>query len=196
METKNHSTNQLFCEFMNHLARKSIEYAGSDVNCSTAFQNITGGGWESSLEYVIACCDEILGRHTAFSWHYEPDEGVEEDRVWPERWRADFALKLGRKIQESNISLYSQEMLKMLSDGLGVGTHGFFGSDYYVGDVVKWGLDFLLENALDEATKNKIQEIIGSKVKKETDMFGNEREIHLTSGMTAEKYEQIYFSKE
>lgn len=198
MVTQRFSANGLFYEFMSHLTRESIDYAGSDVNGAIAIEKLEKEGWEASIGYVIASCDEILSKHTAFSWHYEEDEGLEEDRVHPKRARAQLALDLGRKLQKSESpDLYSQDVLEMLKNGLGVSTRGFFGSDCYVNDVVRWGLDFLSENAPDEGIGQVIRGFeVPTKPHTWTYSDGSKGEGRVSTAMSSEKYMSTYFPSE
>jgi len=195
MDTKEHPTNKLFYEFMSHLAKENIDYAGSDVDRIVAIQKLEKEGWVGTLEYIIACCDEILSKHTAFSWHYEPDEGLEEARVHPERDRAQFALDLGKKLQKVEpLDLYSDAVLELLENGLGVCSRGFFGSNYYIDDVANWGLDFLLANVPNEEIKQKIEGFRDPTQHRGRVHYPNGRErVLVHSDMNAEQYISTYF---
>lgn len=142
----------------NFLTEGCIRIAGDDVDREKAQEILRAEGWKKCLEYMTTCFDSILATHTAFSWHYEPDEGVEEDRVNGKYDYLRATSKLGVKLESRGLfDLSQREAIKAIREGLNEVNRGFLYSNYSVHETAIASLQFLAERVQDPETLAQIQ---------------------------------------
>ncbi len=150
-----------FEKLIKHLVVKCINIAGNDIDRAQALELLTNSGWEVSLEYMMKCFNDILAKHTDFSWHYEEDEGEEEDRVNDSYDYVRATMNLGKKLESLDFSnIYSKESLDVIGEGINVVSRGIFSSDYSVHETVIEALHFLSQNTNNDKAINKIDCIL------------------------------------
>lgn len=140
------------------LTEGCIRIAGDDVDREKAQEILRTEGWKKCLENMASCFDSILATHTAFSWHYEPDEGVEEDRVNGEYDYLHATSKLGEKLESRGlVDLSRREAIEAIGEGLNAVSSGFFYSNTSVHETAIASLLFLAQKVHDPEILAQIQ---------------------------------------
>lgn len=143
---------------VNFLTEGCIRIAGDDVDREKAQEILRTEGWKKCLENMASCFDSILATHTAFSWHYEPDEGVEEDRVNEEYDYLRAISKLGEKLESRGlVDLSRKEAIEAIGEGLNEVSRGIFSSNFSVHETAIASLQFLAQRIRDPEILSQIQ---------------------------------------
>lgn len=143
------------------LTEGCIRIAGEDVDRKKAQEILRTEGWKKCLEYMATCFDSILATHTAFSWHYEPDEGLEEDRVNGKYDYLRSTSKLAEKLERKGlVDLSQKEAIEAIGEGLNAVSSGFFYSNTSVHETAIASLQFLAQRVQDSEILAQIQAIL------------------------------------